>query len=229
MHKLPANDEGVREALCVLGKGGVVAHATETCYGLACDLTNLAAVEKLFAIKKRPQNQPVSVLFPSVEETKRYVVWNTQAEELARENLPGPLTLILPLRNDLPTPLFPTPSSRTEDTRETRSPRAEVPTVGIRISSHPIASTLARCFGRPLSTTSANIHGRFNVYSAEEIQRQFESDVNGESSVTLSLTKGDRRIFLILDSGPIPPTPPSTVIDCTKESPRTIRSGSVCI
>lgn len=206
MRILPITDSAVAEALRILRNGGVVAHATETCYGLACDLTNAEAVAKLFQIKHRTESQPVSALFPSVEEAKKYVQWNTRAEELAEEHLPGPLTLILPLRTDAPMTLFPIP----------RSPKSEArsPSIGIRISSHPLAMRLVTTFGNPLSTTSANLHGKPNPYSAQDILAQF----------------GDQLIQpdLIIDSGVLSPTPPSTVIDMT-EATGILRKGSLKI
>ena len=64
-------------------------------------------MKKLFAIKARPEDQPVSALFPSVEEAKKYVQWNDEADVLAQKHLPGPLTLILLKRSDAPMQIFP--------------------------------------------------------------------------------------------------------------------------
>jgi L-threonylcarbamoyladenylate synthase len=203
MRLIAVSPEAVDEALRVLATGGVVAHATETCYGLACDLRNPAAVARLFAIKRRPADQPVSALFASLEDAKRYVEWNDRAQALASDNLPGPLTLILPLRKDAP-PLCPTPIP------------SPIPTLGIRISSHPLAAELAARFGHPLSTTSANLHGEPNPYSATEIERLFRGH--------------DLQPDLILDSGGLPPTPPSTIIDLSRTgSGQTRRQGGLSL
>lgn len=205
MRVLPTSEEAIVEAMKMLARGGVVAHATETCYGLACDLTNPQAVEKLFTLKKRPLDQPVSALFPSTEEAKRYVVWNARAEELAQKHLPGPLTIILPLRGDSPAPLFTVPPYDV-----IRHTTYDIRTCGIRISSHPIAQALAGRFGKPLSTTSANLHGKPPPYSAEEITSQMEPD-------------------LVLASGSLPKTQPSTVINLAGEFPSTKRQGPLHI
>ncbi len=194
------------EILKVLAAGGVVAHATETCYGFACDLTNPLAVQRLFALKQRPADQPVSVLFSSLDEAKKFVVWNEHAEELARKYLPGPLTLILLLQSDAPIHVYPTPL-------KAQSSKLKA-TLGIRISSHPLAQELAKRFGKPLSTTSANLHGQKNTYSPAEIIDQFSSQP----------VQPD----LVLDSGTLPKTPPSTVIDLTASSKqRILRKGSI--
>jgi L-threonylcarbamoyladenylate synthase len=199
MRILPVDETGLASALEVLREGGVVAHATETCYGLACDLTNPAAVTKLFAIKQRPLTQPVSALFPSVEDAKRYVEWTAHAEELARLHLPGPLTMILPLRADAPGLLLPT--------------LAGGATVGMRVSSHPVAEALAVTFASPLSTSSANVHGLPSPYTAAEIIAQFAGRPDHPD--------------LLLDSGTLPPVPPSTIVDLTGGAPATVRKGPI--
>jgi len=157
---LPPTTDSIKKACAILKTGGVVIHPTETCYGLACDLTNPDAVAKLFALKQRPTNQPVSALLSSLEEAKKYVEWSEKAEELARAYLPGPLTLILPVRKDTPHVLYTTP-------------HIPAPTVGIRISSHPLAQQLAETYGKPLSTTSVNIAGKPACYSVKEVEEQF--------------------------------------------------------
>lgn len=154
MHVLSPDAHGIDEALRVLREGGVVAHATETCYGLACDLSNPVAVARLFRQKRRPEHQPISALFPNVGAAKEYVEWNARAEELAKD-LPGPLTLVLPLRLDAPKHLFPTPEGG--------------PTIGVRVSPHPTARALVTAFGSPISTTSANLHGEPNPYRPDVI------------------------------------------------------------
>jgi L-threonylcarbamoyladenylate synthase len=187
MRVLQPTDEALAQATDIIRSGGVIVHATETCYGLACDLANAEAVKKLFAIKRRPTTQPVSALFPTVDEAKRWVEWKPRADELANQYLPGPLTLILPMREDAPARLFPTPAGGV--------------TVGIRVSSHPLAQKLAALAGRPISTTSANVHGEANPYGATEVHERFSRE--------------DMKPDLILDSGELPAVPPSTVIDLT--------------
>ena len=190
---LPDTSIGIARAIQILQKGGVVAHATETCYGLACDMSNPSAVAKLFRIKHRPTHQPVSALFPSVKIAKKYVRWNPEADELAKRHLPGPLTLILPLLANAPHQLHPTPSGGI--------------TVGVRVSPNPIALALVEGFGAPITTTSANVHGHANPYSAEEIASQFQN-IEGPD--------------IILDSGILPHTPPSTVVDLADPAGRKI-------
>lgn len=201
MRVLPYSAEALKEAVTILQNGGVIAHATETCYGLACNLSNEKAVEKVFAIKHRSHSQPISGLFASVVDAKQYVEWNARAEELSAK-LPGPLTLILPLRPDAPLRLFPKPKTKNEKPTNV--------TIGIRVSSHPHAAALVEAFESPISTTSANIHGKENPYSAEDIVKQFEGQ--------------DITPDLILDSGQLPQVPPSTVMDLTTDDEKILRS-----
>ena len=201
MKILKPTAENIVKALDVLRHGGTVVHATETCYGLACDLSNPAAVTKLFAIKHRPVDQPVSALFESIEQAKQYVMWNGDADAFAREYLPGPLTLILPVKQNDPHTLY----------SAVRLPLAADRSIGIRISSHPLAQQLVIDFGSPLSTTSVNIHGRPPLYDAQGIFQEFSRETDQPD--------------LILDSGVLPTVPPSRVVDCTKRGvPKILRT-----
>jgi len=197
MRILPVTDESIQEAVNVIREGGVVAHATETCYGLACDLENPEAILKLFRIKERPYDRPVSGLFPSVENAKEYAEWYPEADELAAKFLPGPLTIILPLHE--PKRFFVTPHGGAN--------------IGVRVSSHPLAKAIATKCNMPISTTSANLHGKPNPYTIADILMQFK----------------DKKILpdLILDSGTLPFVPPSRVMDCTGEEIVELRPGSL--
>lgn len=195
------------EAIEVLHAGGIVIHATETCYGIACDLTNPDAVKKLFAIKKRPEQQPVSALFSSIESAKLYVDFSDRALELAKKYLPGPLTLVLPAKTDAPSQIFVCPPPLSS------IPSNPPPTIGVRISSHPLAFKIAECFGKPIATTSANIHGEPNPYSMDDLRSAF-----GSSSVQPDL---------ILDSGTLPLAPPSTVLEVVGDTLKVLRQGDI--
>ena len=192
MQILEESEKATSEALRILEVGGVVAHATETCYGLACDMTNSEAIEKLFKIKNRPPDQPVSALFPSIEASKEWVEWSDEALELAEKELPGPLTIILPIKENKFNKIFPVPS--------TALLRYCANSLGIRVSPHPVAVDLAEKFGKPLSTTSANVSGKPSTYSIEEIEKQF-SIINSQFSIDL-----------IINSGPLAKHPPSRVV-----------------
>lgn len=196
-------EEGIARALEVLRGGGVVAHATETCYGLACDLANANAVAKVFAIKHRPTNQAVSALFSSIEEAKRYLVIDVLTQKLVDQYFPGALTVVVPVRTITPLPIWVTADGK------------QPQTAGIRISSSPIAMQLVQAFGHPLSTTSANVHGKSNPYSVVDMLEQFA----GQAVVP----------DLVIDSGALPMTPPSTVVEVVEGTIRTLRGGAIVV
>lgn len=180
----------VEEAVAVLRAGGTVAHATETCYGLACDLTNADAVRKLFVAKNRSFEQPVSALFPTVAAAEAYVRFSTEALALAEARLPGPTTLILPVRSDAAHTFFVTANGE------------PATSAGVRVSSHPLACLLAQTYSLPLSTTSANRHGLPPAYDVSALREQW-------------LEYAETAPDLCLDEGTLPLRPPSVIIDCT--------------
>jgi L-threonylcarbamoyladenylate synthase len=196
---LPPTDTGVDEAVRILQRGGVIIHATETCYGIACDLRSMDALKRLFDAKQRPYTQVVSALMADEEMTKRYLHVSPRAQELMDAHLPGPLTIILP--------------SKEEGTEKIAVCPAPTPpsTIGLRISSHPLASLLVHRFGFPLATTSANLHGKDNPYSLADVLAQY-----GEHPP----------LDAFIDSGELPHVPPSTVIALQGEEIVVHRQGT---
>lgn len=212
MRTLPASAGSIVAAVAVLRAGGVVAHPTETCYGLACDLGNPAALKKLFDIKARPYEQPVSALFSSLHAAEAYLELSPRALQLAKKHLPGPLTIIVPMKKKTPTPIRVTAESLS-DFRTSASSTSS--SVGIRISSHPFAQSLAEAFGTPIATTSANLHGKPNPYACSDIQDQ--------------LRDHSPLPDLILDGGTLPEAPPSTVVAISGQDLRVLRQGDLKI
>ncbi len=199
MLRLLPDEQGIRKAVEALRNGGVVMHATETCYGLACDLRSPSAVEKLFRIKRRAHDQPVSALFASVEAAGSYVLWSREALVLAQKHLPGPLTIIVPLKQEAK--LFPTPTGSPDGT------------IGVRVSPHPTAMSLARLAEIPLSTTSANLHGSPPLNSPEDLSSSFAG--------------AEEMPDLFLDEGALPPSSPSTVIALRDGKISLVRQGGL--
>ena len=193
--------EALTAATEVLHAGGTVIHATETCYGIACDLTNEDAVKDLFDVKQRPGYQTVSALFASVDAAREYVDVSPKAEELFLKHLPGPLTIVLPKKKSAP-PIWLTAAGNGTDAL-----------IGIRISSHPFAMKLAEAFGKPIATTSANIHGKPNPYSVSEIEAQW--------AVAVLVPE------LVIDSGNLLTITPSTVIRVVGQEITVLRQGSL--
>ena len=210
MHIIPFFPQAIEEASTVLRAGGCVIHRTETCYGIACDLTNPTAVAHLFAVKKRPVHQPVSALFSSMEHVKEYVQFSPFAESIATKYLPGPLTIILPLRSDAPKKIEVTAMDSSSIRSRDAASRNEI---GVRISLDSFATDLVRAFGTPIATTSANLHGLPNPYDIATILNQWNNHY----------PKPD----LVIDSGVLPVAKPSTVIRIVDDHLEVIRQGSI--
>ncbi len=184
----------IDKAADILLAGGVVAFSTETFYGLAVDVRNEAAIKRLFAIKNRPAGRPVLMLIAGVELLDHYVAAIPPTSlRLINEFWPGGLTLVFKAGPRV-SPLL------TGGTQK----------IGIRFSSHPVATALARAIGAPISGTSANKSDQPSCRNAQE--------------VVDSCGKG---IDLILDAGETPGKAASTVLDVTSSPPKILREGII--
>ncbi|MEK7881280.1 MAG: L-threonylcarbamoyladenylate synthase [Deltaproteobacteria bacterium] len=131
-------------AVEALRRGKIVAYPTETFYGLGVDALNPKAVEKLFAIKGRPPEKPVTLIIKDRAELKNIAFEiSRQATLLMDRYWPGPLTLILKASKKIPSLIT-----------------AGTGTVGVRISSDLTAQKLAFEFSSAITATSANPSGK---------------------------------------------------------------------
>jgi L-threonylcarbamoyladenylate synthase len=145
-------EDSIAKAVEALRSGLVVAHPTDTCYGLAVDIHNESAVKRLYDVKAMPLEKPVSILVRSLDEAKEYGEFSDMAIRMAQDFWPGPLTLVLPKTDKIPAWLNPGSSS-----------------IGIRVIDEPVSMALLKAFGGPLTTTSANKHQDPSAYFVEEI------------------------------------------------------------
>ncbi|KKR07761.1 MAG: Sua5/YciO/YrdC/YwlC family protein, tRNA threonylcarbamoyladenosine biosynthesis protein [Candidatus Peregrinibacteria bacterium GW2011_GWF2_39_17] len=152
----------ILSAVKVLRQGGVVAHPTDTCYGLAVDIFNKAALERLYELKGMSQEKPVSILVRSLKEAKEYGEFSKIALDLAARYWPGSLTLVVPRTEKAPVFL-----------------NSKQDTIGIRVIVEDWTKNLLEAFGSPLSTTSANKHGQASPYSVAEILVQPDFLIDG--------------------------------------------------
>jgi L-threonylcarbamoyladenylate synthase len=182
------------EAAALLREGRLVAMPTETVYGLAADATNPRAVAGIFAAKARPRFNPLIVHVPETAAAKSIASFPPQAERLAEAFWPGPLTLVLLRRAgatiaDLAT--------------------AGLPTVAIRVPSHPVAQALLAETGRPLAAPSANRSGHVSATTAAHVAADFGDEV-----------------ALVLDAGPTPVGIESTIVGLAG-TPTLLRAGGL--
>src|SRR3954470_7105365 len=95
---LPFNDEAIAEAAQLILSGQPVAVPTETVYGLAADATNAEAVARIYQAKGRPGFNPLIVHVPDLAVAESIGEFSVDARALAEQHWPGPLTLVVPLR-----------------------------------------------------------------------------------------------------------------------------------
>lgn len=152
----------VEEAISVLKQGGIVAFPTDTVYGLGACATNQQAVERVYEVKGRPQNMALPLLLAHVSQISEVAEPVPQiAWLLARNFLPGALTLVLPKSKTVPD--FVTAGGTT---------------VAVRIPAHPIPVALAEGLGAPVIGTSANLSGKPSALTAEEVYSQFGNKID---------------------------------------------------
>lgn len=148
----------IAEAGRLLRAGGLVAFPTETVYGLGANATNGEAVARIFEAKGRPRFNPLIVHVSAPEEARWLAAFDADAEALARAFWPGPLTLVLPRR---------------EDAGLSDLVSAGLPTVAVRCPAHDVAREVIREAGVPIAAPSANRSGRVSATTAEHVAADF--------------------------------------------------------
>ena len=139
----------------ILRDGGLLAFPTETVYGLGADATNGQAVARIFAAKGRPVFNPLIVHVVDLAAAERLAVFDDLARDLAARFWPGPLSLVLPLREGHGlSPLV----------------TAGLESVAIRVPAAPLAHRLLVAVGRPVAAPSANPSGRVSPTRAEHVR-----------------------------------------------------------
>ena len=191
---LKGDAQGIEKAAQIILQGGIVAFPTETFYGLAADALNARALQKIFRIKGRKERNPLLLLIADqswVPGVARKM--SPLAECLMEKFWPGPLTLVLEALPHLPAILT-----------------ANTGSVGLRVSSHPVARALVLAAGRAVTGTSANLSGQPGVATAQEVFRALGGKLDA-----------------ILDGGKTAGGLGSTVLDVSAIPARIIREGVV--
>ncbi|MFQ5850232.1 MAG: L-threonylcarbamoyladenylate synthase [Candidatus Binatia bacterium] len=182
------------KSLEAVRSGEVIVFPTETFYGLGTDAFNEVAVAKVASLKGRDPNNPILLIISDLEMLKRVVTELPPiAERLMDRFWPGPLTLVLPAKEELPILLLNRKGA-----------------VGVRISSHPVASALVKGLGHPLTATSANPSGQEPARTVAEARAYFSGKV---------------RIFF--DGGRLEGKKGSTVVEISRDRLEIIREGEI--
>lgn len=184
----------IAHAAELLRNGGLVAIPTETVYGLAANAFDETAIRRVFAAKGRPESNPLIVHVANLAMVGELASeWSSTASALAAKFWPGPLTIVVPkaaLVSDLIT--------------------AGLPSVALRMPSHPMALTVIEAAGVPLVAPSANRFTQLSPTTAAHVREGL----------------GDAVDF-VLDGGPCAIGIESTVISLAGTTPRILRPGMI--
>ncbi|MCL6729374.1 L-threonylcarbamoyladenylate synthase [Sphingomonas hankyongi] len=192
---LPFDADSIAEAARVVLSGEPVAVPTETVYGLAADATNASAVARIYEAKGRPSFNPLIIHVANIEVAERIGEFCDFARKLAEEHWPGPLTLVVPRRENAGIASLAT---------------AGLQSVGLRVPNHPAMQALLQATGRPLAAPSANASGTISPTRAEHVARSLSGRIaliidggpteRGLESTIVAATDGELRL---LRPGPI--------------------------
>ena len=146
----------VDRAVEVLKRDGVIVYPTDTIYGLGCDVTSKAAVERIRRIKGRDANKPMSFVCSDLVQVSRYGHVSNFAHRILKRFLPGPYTFVLTATRETP-----------------RVFQSKQKTVGIRIPDHPVPLALVEQLGNPVVSTSANESDEEVVTNPADLEQIF--------------------------------------------------------
>lgn len=190
---MPANEAALDEAARLFQTGQLVAFPTETVYGLGANALDKDAVLSIFAAKGRPADNPLIVHIWNRAQLSELCEVPPLAEKLMDAFWPGPLTILMPRKDAIP-----------------QEVTAGLPTVAVRMPSHPVAYAMLKTCNLPIAAPSANRSGKPSPTTAQHV-----------------LCDMDGRIPLIIDGGASDVGLESTVLDICHGTPCILRPGGV--
>jgi len=176
-------NKAINQAAAVLKAGGIVIHPTDTCYGIAANIANKKAIERIYLLKKRNYKKPLKIIVRNFKEFKKYGQYYPVIKKLINKYQPYQISFVVPKTKAVPVFLNPRNS-----------------TIGIQISNYGICQKLLKKTGFPLIATSANISNEKECYNLIELFKQFNKNDPNQPP------------FLILYSGKLPYKKPSSVV-----------------
>ncbi len=172
------NQESINEVISVLKNGGLVVYPTETAYGLGCDAFNTQAINKVFNVKNRPNDQPLPVIVNNLDMIKTIAKTNNDIKLLINMFHPGPLVIASNKKKIIPDVL-------------------NAKGIAFRISSNIIVSKIIDGLKNPLVSTSANLTGDKPPYSLDQVISSLD-----ETKIDLILDAGQlpvRKVSTVID------------------------------
>ena len=168
----------------ILRRGGLVAFPTETVYGLGGSALDADAAKKIYAAKGRPSDNPLIIHIAKPEDAEKYCITSEAYYKIAKAFMPGPITVILPKRDNIPA-----------------SVTGGLSTVAVRCPAHPVARALIEAADVPIAAPSANTSGRPSPTSASHVIEDMsgkidaiidggDADIGLESTIVLPRENG---------------------------------------
>jgi L-threonylcarbamoyladenylate synthase len=160
---IPANASSIKIASNILRENGIISFPTETVYGLGASALSSDAIAKIYAVKKRPRFNPLIVHVSSLKKAKQIGIFNAETQKLAEIFWPGPLTIVVPIRENSPISDLVT---------------AGLSTIALRVPSNNIALDLLNYCDIPLAAPSANLSGTVSPTTAKHVFDDFHDSVD---------------------------------------------------
>ena len=195
----PENPQGrlINKVVEALNNGGVIAYPTDTVYGIGCDLFNKGAIEKVYQIKGKQRNKPLSFICSDLSDISQYAYVQDYAYKIMKRLLPGPYTFILQATKLVP-----------------KIVQTKQKTVGIRVPDNRICFEIVKTLGHPIINTSIT-HNQDQLFDDPELIRESYGhqltyivdggiiaaehssviDLTGPAPVVLRKGKGDVSMF----------------------------------
>jgi tRNA threonylcarbamoyl adenosine modification protein (Sua5/YciO/YrdC/YwlC family) len=183
----------IRRAIEALEAGELIAYATDTIYGLGCDVFNKSGIERALALKGYSKYHALSFLCADLSDISRFARVDTPAYKILKRCLPGPYTFILPATREAPKILL-----------------TKQQTVGLRVPDHPVCRMLLKELGRPVLSTSVTDRAGEALTDPEEIEAVWHHEIavildSGvlppEPSTVVDLTDSSHPVVLRLGKG----------------------------
>jgi L-threonylcarbamoyladenylate synthase len=187
------------EAIEVLKRGGLIVYPTETVYGLGVDATNEAALEKLWEFKGERGDKPVLVAVSDMTMAEKYVEFSSLGKKIAQKYWPSAVAIVAISKNLV-----------------AKKAQGGANTLGLRMPDNKMILKMIAEFGKPITSTSANVSGAPTARSKEEFLRTVPEEKQ-------------KLIDLFIDAGELSARSPSTIVDTTGEEIKILRQGEVVV
>lgn len=185
------NPRAIQKAIEALERGELIAYATDTIYGLGCDIHSKSAMERALTLKGYSKYHSLSFLCADLSDISNYAKVENRAYKMMKRCVPGPYTFILPASREVPKIML-----------------TKQKTVGIRVPDHPVCRDLLKAFGRPILSTSVTDRDGDPMLDPNEILHHWgdlisvildSGPLDSESSTIVDCTDPDE--FVVLREG----------------------------